>query len=96
MINFDFMNDIDNYQDRKAAKDELECGLAVSTAFTSDFGYETAILDKKRAIPVERYKRKSLAYKGHKKWIALAKTKPKVVTELEFYNLDKRIVELCY
>lgn len=50
-------------------------GIAVSTVLTSDEeGYETALLDANGTWPVERYKTKELAIKGHNKWVKWSKT----------------------
>ena len=65
---FEFLRDTDNYEQRKVGKDEV-MGLTVSTAFTSDMGYETAILDKSSVYPVERYESKEDAIQGHIRWM---------------------------
>ncbi len=70
---FSFFNDINNYEARKVNRKTLENGLTVSTAYTSDEGYETAILDASGAHPVERYGSKEDAQKGHEKWEEFAK-----------------------
>jgi len=47
----------------------------ISTVLTSDLGvYETAILDKIGANPVERYDTREQAEKGHAYWMATAAT----------------------
>lgn len=95
MFNFNFLNDIDNYEDRKVEKTEPEDnnGIGVSTCNTSDEGYETAILDANGIHPVERYATKELAVEGHKKWVSLAKNKVVVkkigCSDMEF--LDEMI-----
>lgn len=73
---FDFLKDLDNYETRKINRLEPEdnFGVGVSTAWTSDEGYETAILNNNEAYPVERYKTKKEAEKGHKKWVIASKT----------------------
>ena len=49
--------------------------FTVSTVLTSDLGvYETAILDKESAHPVERYDTREQAEKGHAYWMATAAT----------------------
>lgn len=62
-----FLKDIRNYDQRKISR--VECsennGIGVSTAFTSDEGYETALLDKNGVHSVERYKTRNLAVEGH-------------------------------
>ena len=57
MIPFSFLADIDNYEERKVEKNKVK-GLVVSTAFSSDEGYETAIGDNNDWHPVERYESK--------------------------------------
>lgn len=64
---FQFINDIGNYESRKLGKTEVN-GLIVSTAYTSDGGYETAIIDANKVHPVERYDSKEKAQTGHEKW----------------------------
>ena len=91
---FDFIRDIDNYEDRKIGNDEKD-GLRVSTAFTSDEGYETAICDANGTHPVERYESKEAAVKGHARW--LAKTAElKTITKLGWLDglIDAKKVKL--
>lgn len=64
---FEFLKDMGNYDSRKIDKTAVN-GLTVSTAFTSDEGYETAILDAVSVYPVERYKSREDAIAGHEKW----------------------------
>lgn len=66
---FEFINDIINYETRKIARDTTNSGLEVSTVYTSDEGYETALIDKNGVHPVERYPEKRDAEKGHNKWL---------------------------
>ncbi len=68
-----FFNDAFNYESRKVALDYVD-GLEVSTAYTSDEGYETAIIDTERVYPVERYPDKGAAERGHARWVDAAKT----------------------
>ena len=74
---FEFMQDIDNYESRKVDRTELKNGLIVSTAWSSDEGYETAIIDTNGVHPVERYgsdeSDKEDAQKAHEKWKEFAK-----------------------
>lgn len=84
---FNFFNDAFNYEDRKVRRDEIN-GLVVSTVYTSDEGYETAILDSIGAHPVERYSSKEEAEIGHKNWCIKAETLEKI-TELGRLNLVK-------
>ena len=53
--------------------------MEVSTAYTSDEGYETAILDENGTYPVERYFDLADAEKGHWKWCEEAKTAETIV-----------------
>ncbi|MFW9872524.1 MAG: hypothetical protein ACFFG0_05425 [Candidatus Thorarchaeota archaeon] len=70
-----FILDMNNYDSRKIARVEPEenNGIGVSTAYTSDEGYETALFDSNGVHPVERYGTKEKAEKGHKKWVDFAK-----------------------
>lgn len=68
---FDFLNHIDDYEERKVGKTEIG-KLTISTVYTSDEGYETAILDDNGAYPVERYETKKEAERGHKRWVKKA------------------------
>ena len=92
-----FLNDFDNYEDRKVGKVEAENnnGIGVSTAYTSDEGYETALLDNNGTHPVERYETKEEAAKGHSRWVKFAKTaNDKEVTKLGWSDLidDETII----
>jgi len=69
---FDFVLDTNNYESRKVAKDEARSGIIVSTAYTSDEGYETALLDDNGVHPIERYLTKEEAVRGHAKWLEFA------------------------
>jgi len=79
-------SDSDNYDIRKVDRTEVT-GLIVSTAFTSDMGYETAILDVLGAHPVERYSSREDAEAGHKRWVGQA-TSLKTVTVLGYFDLQ--------
>lgn len=80
---FSFLNDIGNYEDRKVARHTSASGIEVSTAFTSDEGYETALIDANGTHPVERYEYLELAKAGHDRWLAFADTADgEAVTEL--------------
>ncbi len=65
------------YKDHKIARTEPKDnnGIGVSTAHTPDEGYETALLDANSAHPVERYKTKASAERGHRKWVQFARNK---------------------
>jgi hypothetical protein len=56
-----------DYDNRKVDKIERN-GLILSTVYTTDQGYESAIIDSLNVYPVERYKSKEDAINGHKKW----------------------------
>lgn len=64
----------------KRIEPEDNKGLGVSTVFATDIEeYETAILDNNGAHPVERYKTKKEAIKGHNKWVKETLTLTEVV-----------------
>jgi hypothetical protein len=88
-------SDAPNYDERKVARDEVE-GLIVSTAFTSDEGYETAILDEGGTHPVERYVTRADAVNGHNHWLAIAKnTETTEITQLGYGKmLEAEVVHL--
>lgn len=69
--------DADNYSSRKVARDDVR-GLSISTAFTSDCGYETAVIDANGVHPVQRYSSKEESEDGHKSWLKKAKTIKKI------------------
>lgn len=89
---FEFLNDAFNYEDRKVGKAEIN-GLIVSTAFSSDEGYETALNDINGWHPVERYESKEDSQKGHEKWCKKAKTVKTIIRLGGFGGLvpDKEI-----
>lgn len=66
-------------------------GLRVSTVYTSDMGYETAILDEKRIVPVERYESKEKAIIGHDEWVKKI-VGMKEVTELSWGGVTDECV----
>lgn len=79
---FDFLLDAGNYESRKIGRD-LVAGITVSTAYTSDESYETALIDSNGVHPVERYSGISEANLGHARWVLFAHTaEGKEVTEL--------------
>jgi hypothetical protein len=69
------------YETRKVGwvDPEENGGIGVSTCWTEDQGYETALLDAKGAYPVERYATKADAEAGHKRWTASARSLGRVV-----------------
>jgi len=97
----DFLNmvnamasDAGNYESRKVCRDEVN-GVVVSTAYTSDCGYETALLDKNGAYPVERYADRKSAELGHTSWLKKAETLT-TFTELGYGECVKsKTVKIC-
>lgn len=89
---FSWLQDVDNYEERKVGRDEVN-GVAVSTAYTSDEGYETAICDENGAHPVERYEDREASVIGHAKWVELAKTAT-TITRLGAWGIvdDSKII----
>ena len=96
MFFLSFLKDIGNYELRKIGRDTSDSGIEVSTAYTSDEGYETALLDKNGVHPVERYDNRKTAEQGHKKWLEFANTaNGKTVKKLcwtGMEEMDKEIV----
>ena len=71
---------------------EKNNGIGVSTVLSSDEGYETALLDKTGAHPVQRYRSRASALKGHKKWVNFAKMADgKSVTMLGVLDRNRKI-----
>ena|SRR5271170_505249 len=90
MSMFDCLKDIGNYDRRAVDRHKLKNGLIVSTAFTSDEGYETALIDKNGTHPVERYADRAASIVGHGKWLAFAKDGVgKTVSKLGGWGLVK-------
>ncbi len=86
---FEFLQDIGNYEERKVGKDKVGV-FEVSTAYTTDEGYETAIIDKNKSpYPVERYSNKEKAEEGHKKWTEKMKKPPKELVYLGGWGIIK-------
>jgi hypothetical protein len=92
---FDFLQDVGNHADRCVGRNAI-CGLVVDTSYTSDCGYETAILDNNGCHPVERYKTKEDAFNGHIKWCNEATLLDKITKLgwLDWMPLDEEIVTL--
>ena len=88
-----------DYESRKLGRFEPETkdGVTVSTAYTPDMGYETALLDDNGTYPVERYSTKEEAEVGHTKWVEFAKTaNGKTITMLGYGGLiENEEVTLC-
>lgn len=95
---FDSLQDIGNYEKRKLEKTILKNGLKVSTAFTSDCGWETAILDGGEVHPVERYDTKDEAKQGHDKWVKVISKSPEKITKLGYPGLveEEEVIKLDY
>jgi len=80
-------SDAINYDSRKLGRDEI-AGLEISTCYTSDMGYETAILDENGVHPVERYSSRKAASTGHIKWMKWASNlKNKKIKKLGYGSL---------
>jgi hypothetical protein len=64
-----------SYESRKIARVDPEDneGVGVSTAWTDDMGFETALLDQNGCHPVERYQSWEDAVRGHFIWVEQAK-----------------------
>jgi hypothetical protein len=64
-----------NYEDRKVDRTELQNGVEVSTCYTTDYGFETALIGTSgQVFPVERYgwENREGAKVGHTKWVSFA------------------------
>ena len=82
------LNDWDNYEDRVVENTKIN-KYTIDTAYTSDYGYETAIWkDDNEMIIVERYPSKETSKSGHKKWCDFCKTNPKSAFSVQ---LDEEI-----
>jgi hypothetical protein len=77
------ISDANNYEDRKVGRDEVN-GLIVSTCYTSDQGFETALIDKNHVYPVERYTLRRMAVEGHARWCEFAKGNENKITKLGY------------
>ena len=93
----DYLKDAGNYETRKVSRTEIGNGLLVSTAYTSDEGYETAIIDSNGVHPVERYKDLETAQNGHAKWVDFCQDGvEKEITELFWSDFgegnDKKVI----
>jgi hypothetical protein len=89
------LEDAGNYDSRKVGRDDVK-GLIISTCYTSDMGYETAIIDKNKTYIVERYPSINAAAEGHKKGKGFANNlKNKEVTDVGYGDLiDAKKVKL--
>lgn len=70
-----------NYEADKVARTEPKDnnGIGISTAYTPDFGYETALLDQNGTYPVERYETREKAFDGHWRWLEKTLTMKTVI-----------------
>lgn len=77
------LNDWNNYETRKVENTKIG-DYTIDTAYTSDYGYETAIwkYDNDMVI-VERYKDREQSEIGHKKWCDFCKTNPEKVYSVQ-------------
>jgi hypothetical protein len=57
----------EGFEQRKVDRTEVD-GLLVSTVYTPDCGYETAVCDEVGTHPVERYVGRDEAVLGHSRW----------------------------
>ena len=81
---FAAMVDYGNYESRKVDRTVIN-DYTIDTAYTSDYGYETAIWKNDSAIAiVERYEDKSEAIEGHNKWVEFCKTNPSKVWNIQY------------
>lgn len=90
-----FAKDIGNYDTRKLGRTECKNGIIVSTVYTSDEGYESALIDKNGVHPVERYSSQAEAILGHKKWVKFAgEGVGKTIIKLGWsgMNMDEEII----
>ena len=81
---FNIMSDYGNYENRKVNRTDIN-GYTIDTAYTSDYGYETAIWKNGQhdmAI-VERHADKDKAIEGHNKWVEFCKTNPSKVWNIQ-------------
>ena len=78
---FSFLNDVGNFEQRNVRRTKIG-NCTISTVWTSDEGYETAIGDAEDHFhPVERYGSREEAIKGHTKWCKLL-PKKRIVNKL--------------
>lgn len=81
---FGFMSDYGNYESRKVGRTDIN-GYTIDTAYTSDYGYETAIWKDGQSdmAIVERYGSKTDAVEGHNKWVEFCKDNPSKVWNIQ-------------
>ncbi|ATW62713.1 hypothetical protein SCBWM1_gp29 [Synechococcus phage S-CBWM1] len=73
---FKVMSMAGNYDIRKVDRTTLPNGVEVSTCYTNDYGYETALLNTKGDVfPVERYgyDLNDSVHAGHDRWVEFAR-----------------------
>lgn len=81
------------YDSRRVDRNDVN-GLTVSTCWSSDCGFETAILDEEGTHPVERYGSRDEAIAGHAKWCERAKTITEVVELGYGYYVEEELIQL--
>ena len=81
---FAAMSDYGNYESRKVNRTDIN-GYTIDTAYTSDYGYETAIWKngQHNMAIVERYANKIDAGEGHNKWVEFCKGNPSKVWDIQ-------------
>jgi hypothetical protein len=73
--------------ERRVALNEID-GFSISTAYTDDQGYETAVSGTDgHWHPVERYGSKEMAAAGHFKWVQLIKDGKRDITVLGYDDI---------
>ncbi len=71
-----------NYDSRKVSRDKAG-NTEVSTVYTTDEGYETALIDSDGEVyPVERYPDRERSVDGHAKWVNAVQSGTKTFTRL--------------
>lgn len=84
---------IGNLEERKIERTEVD-GYTISTVWTNDMGYETAIGQNDEWHPVERYKTREEAVDGHNKWVVDLPTLDQIV-QLGYGGLvDETVIKL--
>jgi len=85
------LSDLGNYDSRVVGRDAVR-GFAVSTCWTHDEGFETAVIDEGTVYIVERYKDLEEAGIGHERWCGKIRDGIKEIPHLcwsDYPSLDK-------